>query len=134
MSTLFFPLVPFLLQVIAVGWFMAVGIYLASSGERQYKFDVDCKSQLVTKDFDSCRVTELNRTVYSFATKCSTDQTYTCEQTGCEAHCRFYKFGPTTLASWFQVRVLFLLPSHGGSQQTTAVTLLFLGSRVAQLL
>ena len=41
-STLFFPVFPFLLQIVVVGWFITVGMYLASAGERQYRLDIDC--------------------------------------------------------------------------------------------
>ncbi len=36
MSTLFFPVVPFLLQLIWIGFFVLVALFLASSGEQKY--------------------------------------------------------------------------------------------------
>ena len=44
MSTLLFPLVPFLWQFLIVGWFLLVAVYLASSGVAEYKIDLEgCK-------------------------------------------------------------------------------------------
>ena len=40
MSTLFFLLVPFLWHLLLLGWFLLVCVYLASSGEKQYKMDL----------------------------------------------------------------------------------------------
>ena len=43
MSTLFFPIVPFIWQALLLAWFLVVATYLASSGEAQYKIDLeDC--------------------------------------------------------------------------------------------
>lgn len=38
MSSLFFPLVSFLLQVVVMAWFVVTAIYLASSGTQQYSW------------------------------------------------------------------------------------------------
>ena len=47
MSTLFFPLVPFIWQFLIIVWFVLVAIFLASSGVAEYKIDLngqeDCK-------------------------------------------------------------------------------------------
>ena len=37
LSTLFFPLVPWLLQLILFAWFVAVMVYLVTSGTAEYK-------------------------------------------------------------------------------------------------
>ena len=38
MSSLFFPLVSFLLQVVVMAWFVVTAIFLASSGKQQYSW------------------------------------------------------------------------------------------------
>ena len=47
MSTLFFPLVPFVWQFLIIVWFVVVAVFLASSGVAEYKVDLngeqDCK-------------------------------------------------------------------------------------------
>ena len=37
-SSLFFPVLTFLLQLIVMAWFVVVAIFLASSGEQQFAF------------------------------------------------------------------------------------------------
>lgn len=110
MSTLCFPLVPFFLQILAVGWFMAVGMYLASSGERQYMINVECSASAVSQ---SCKINNQTEQTYSLTKMCSNiNDTYKCTDAnskvdGCTAECRFYKFGPTTMANWFQFYNVF---------------------------
>ena len=41
MSTLFFPLVPFIWQFLIIVWFVLVAIFLASSGVAEYKIDLN---------------------------------------------------------------------------------------------
>ena len=41
MSTLFFPLVPFIWQFLIIVWFVLVAIFLASSGVPEYKIDLN---------------------------------------------------------------------------------------------
>ena len=36
-SSLFFPLIPWLLQLVVVGWALLVGLYLASWGSQDYR-------------------------------------------------------------------------------------------------
>ena len=40
MSTLFFPIVPFVWQFLIIIWFVVVAVFLASSGESQYRVDL----------------------------------------------------------------------------------------------
>ena len=41
MSTLFFPVIPFLLQLVVIAFFAVVAMFLASSGEPKYVLPVD---------------------------------------------------------------------------------------------
>ena len=41
MSTLFFPLVPFIWQFLIIVWFVLVAVFLASSGVAEYKIDLN---------------------------------------------------------------------------------------------
>jgi len=36
-SSLFFPIIPFILQLVVVGWFLVVALYLSSWGEQEYR-------------------------------------------------------------------------------------------------
>jgi len=104
MSTLFFPIVPFLLQVVVVGWFVIVMMFLAGWGERQYRLDIACGSGKK----DVCKVRELNNTnIYNLQQSCSPNTSYTCQESDCSAHCMFFKFGPTTMATYFQLYNIF---------------------------
>ena len=40
MSTLFFPIVPFIWQFLIIIWFVLVAVFLASSGVAEYKTDL----------------------------------------------------------------------------------------------
>ena len=37
LSTLFFPLIPWLLQLILFAWFVVILVFLATSGEKEFK-------------------------------------------------------------------------------------------------
>ena len=41
MSTLFFPLVPFIWEFLIIVWFFCVAVFLASSGVPEYKIDLE---------------------------------------------------------------------------------------------
>ena len=46
MSTLFFPVVPFVMEVFVIGWFVLVAMYLASSGEQTFYVNTeDCEDE-----------------------------------------------------------------------------------------
>ena len=99
MSTLFFPIVPFVLEVIFVSWFIIVGLFLASSSVRQYRVDYDdsdgddpCNFNTthVIKDEDKCEYDDFENGIIQ------------CDN-GKNATCIFYKYGPTTEATYFQV-------------------------------
>ena len=105
MSTLFFPLVPFVLEVIFVAWFITVGAFLASSNEKRFHYNINHLST-VRKD---CLV---NGTKIVDGSECDGNQTLYCDKDTDDTEvdvvtCEFYKFGPTTEASYMQVYNLF---------------------------
>ena len=44
-STLFFPLVPFIWELLIIVWFFVVAVYLASSGVAEYRVDLEGKDE-----------------------------------------------------------------------------------------
>lgn len=42
MFTLGWPLVPWLLQIFVIGWFMLVGVFLATASEPVYRINQNC--------------------------------------------------------------------------------------------
>ena len=52
MSTLFFPIVPFIWQSLVIGWFLVVAIFLASSGEQQYRTDLQGNGGII---YQNCK-------------------------------------------------------------------------------
>ncbi|XP_046403794.1 choline transporter-like protein 2 isoform X2 [Ischnura elegans] len=56
-STLFFPIVPWLLQLVALAWGLSVALYLASSGKPEHRVtgvNQDCHCDTVYKPGDIC--------------------------------------------------------------------------------
>ena len=108
MSTLFFPLVPFLLEVIFVAWFITVGAFLASSSEKRFHYNINHVTRVRT---DSCEVSLDNGTDITIldGKECFDENaTWTCNNNQQDrVTCEFYKFGPTTEASYMQVYNLF---------------------------
>lgn len=100
MSTLFFPIVPFLFQVMLVAWFVAVGMFLASASEKEFQLDLDQ---------DKCNY---NGTEWKKGDRCDPDgfDAFQCEVDGSttvEVTCQFHKYGPTSEAVYMQIYNLF---------------------------
>ena len=94
-STLVFPLVPSLLQLVTISWFTLVGVYLVSSGEPQYRLELnDCPdSKCIIK----------GKPIENFAFECNPDNaSFACDDCK-EAHCIFYRYDTTSTVDWFQV-------------------------------
>jgi len=83
-SSLFFPVIPFTLQIIVVAYFGVVAAFLASTGEQRYTVSGECG---VTGD--SC------------------DPATFIESPDCS--CTFYKFTPSDLNLYLQIYNLFAL-------------------------
>ena len=105
MSTLFFPLVPFALEVIFVAWFIAVGAFLASSSEKRFHYNINH----LTRTKDDCQVTiNGTQTTITDGSECfDENEKLSCDNDVDTVTCEFYKFGPTTQASYMQVYNLF---------------------------
>merc|ERR1712141_633436 len=103
MSTLFFPVVPFLMEVVFVIWFIVVAAFLASSNVKQYQVNI-------LGDYKKC--TDYNGTEIKDGEKCNKDEfdmtEVTCEGGNLvDVSCDFYKYGPTTEATYLQIYNLF---------------------------
>ena len=61
-SVLFFPVAPFLFQAGVILWFLLVGVFLASSGDKEYKVDYKHITlfllALLKKTWDGCAKTQ----------------------------------------------------------------------------
>ena len=103
-ATLFFPIGPFLIQILVILWFVVVGMFLATSGTKEYKVvdantAVTCLNPATQKMF----VTNEKCDPTTFPTEeCSQN----CPADGCP-QCVFHKFGPSLAESWLQVLNFF---------------------------
>jgi choline transporter-like protein 2/4/5 len=93
MSTLVFPIGPFLLQGLVIIWFMLVASFLATAGDKEYRVVDGCREE-------TCRSPD---TQLPFVTgdTCLPGALANC--TACPtALCVFHKFGPRLADSWLQ--------------------------------
>ena len=96
MSTLVFPVLPFLLQTMVVLWWMVVASFLATSGNKEYRV-VDACSQ------ETCVNPDTGED-FTVGDTCEPETFQNC--TSCpESQCVFHKYGPRLADSWLQVRV-----------------------------
>ena len=92
LSSLFFPLVTFALQLVVMAWFVLVCIFLASSSEQKFEImngtsTTECPQDRVGETCDP-------------ATFNSTDLAAVCE-------CVFTQYGPNSLANYLQIYNVF---------------------------
>ena len=90
MSSVFFPILTFLLQLMVMAWFVAVCIYLASSSEQEYRFVFTGAGE---PDLQVCNV---NQTCVPE----NYNNTETCE-------CNFYKLSANELENYLQLYNVF---------------------------
>jgi len=101
-SSLFFPIIPFLLQLVVVGWFLVVALYLASWGEQEYrvafKNNVDCSS------VPGCTRTVNGSTAapYQSNDTCALQEFQPCMEQCEGAMCQFVKYTKNKDYSWMQ--------------------------------
>ena len=100
-SILFFPVFPFLVQLLVILWFLAVGSFLVTSGSKEYKV-VD-----MTATATYC-VNNATGQLYQNNEECQPDSFRAgCPDTSCTSDqcptCVFHKYGPSTAAALFQV-------------------------------
>ena len=90
MSSVFFPILTFLLQLVVMAWFVAVCIYLASSSEQEYKEVFTGSGE---PDLEVCNVNKTcDPLIYN--------NTETCE-------CNFYKLSNNELQNYLQLYNVF---------------------------
>ncbi|XP_040581973.1 choline transporter-like protein 2 [Lepeophtheirus salmonis] len=99
MSTLWYPILPFFGELVVIFWFIIVAMFFASSGEAQYRVNLngdtcaDCMNGKVPfKTGDSCHIEIFN---------CSSSPD--CKLSRCE----FFRYGPTDVANILQLINLF---------------------------
>jgi len=96
-SSLFFPIIPFLFQLVVTGWFLIVAMNLASSGESEYRVSIPestCQNAIGCASFksnDTCTVEEFSLC----ASQCK------------EATCQFSRYVKNKDFSWLQVVNVF---------------------------
>ena len=97
MSTLFFPIIPFILESIVIVWFIVVAMFLASSGEAEYRVHnldecacVNPEDDKNWKEDDECEI-----------------ETFNCNTTCPTSRCEFFRYGPTKEANYLQIYNLF---------------------------
>lgn len=101
-SIFVFPLFPFLLEVVVIVWFLAVGIFLWTSGSKEYKVVA------MTADATYCVKNVENGELYQSNEKCD-PATFRegCPETNCTTDqcplCVFHKYGPYDYYYTFQV-------------------------------
>ena len=117
-SMLFFPIVPFFAQLLVIIWFMVVGMFLATSGEKVRRLK-SCFFQSVLIILQEYKVVGMKSTdtfctnpdtseLYQNNEKCEPESFSTgCPQSSCSGdacpQCVFHKYGPSMAESWLQV-------------------------------
>ena len=121
-STLLFPLIPFLLQLVStdeinriillflqivIGWFLLVSLLITSSGEQEYSVaipeDADCSSH------SSCYFTNMSNTreMYKTSTLCTPHTFSACEKDCPAATCQFVRNVANKNYFWLQMVNIF---------------------------
>jgi len=118
-SSLFFPLLPFLLQLVVVAWFLIVALYLSSWGIPEHRIAFKDRSTNEINDGgnwtekplpnhcrDACTVSEGNMT--REGDLCEPGKfNQTCGPACPEISCQFVKYGPNKDYSWMQMINVF---------------------------
>lgn len=110
-SSLFFPLLPFLFQLVVAGWFLVVALYLSSWGEQEYRVTFKDNSP-GTCNFKAC-LKEPNSTAMSLSEDtyspyyqandtCLPDTFKGCSAACQGAKCTFVKYTKNKDYSWMQ--------------------------------
>ena len=106
-SILFFPIVPFFAQLLVIIWFCLVGMFLATSGSKEYKvvdvsatdtFCVNPTTEQLYQNNQECNPD-------TFSTSCPINNS-TCTSEHCP-NCVFHKYGPTLAETWLQIYNFF---------------------------
>jgi len=101
-SSLFFPIIPFLSQLVVVGWFLVVALYLSSWGQQEYrvafKNDKDCST------IPECSYSDNSSTIvpYKANDTCLPMDFGPCKKACPDAMCQFVKYTKNKDYSWMQ--------------------------------
>merc|ERR1711862_467112 len=106
MSTLFFPIVPFIWQFLIIIWFVIVAVFLASSGQPEYRTDLQGGGII----YDKCTI---NGKEYEENDKCdpkdfeTADPDDGCPNLNVTSACIFYARNQPSSAIYMQIYNLF---------------------------
>jgi len=106
-STLVFPIIPFLFQVLAMGWFLTVAMFLASSGIPEFRVHVP------EEDREECLKTWENSTecwnIYNASSTetCDVFMSNNCSTSCISASCNFVRYSKNSDFSWMQAYNVF---------------------------
>jgi len=95
-SSLFFPFIPFVLQLCVTCCFLLVAMYLASSGQSDYR--------VYFKD-EKCLNVECEQ--FNSNDTCTTESFSSCAQVCPHSHCQFVKYTKNSDFSWLQLVNVF---------------------------
>lgn len=97
MSTLLFPVVPFICDLVVIAWFVLLASFLASVGEQSFMLNTsDCKDPRVLSQYPRSGF------------KCDGETPPQNVTDICpEARCDFFKYGTTSLANYLQIFNVF---------------------------
>jgi len=122
-SSLFFPIIPFLLQSVVVGWFLLVALYLSSWGEQEYRVTFKDEMTGDCSSYDAClKPANMTSSTASFSTwlgpspeypssnsthfqandTCTPDTFKECKSACQGANCIFIKYTKNQDYSWMQ--------------------------------
>jgi len=96
-SSLFFPIIPFMFQLVVAGWFLVVAMYLASSGESEYRVSIPNGTCLTST---ACATYKSNDT-------CTMEKFSDCAADCSEASCNFSRYIKNNDFSWLQLVNVF---------------------------
>jgi choline transporter-like protein 2/4/5 len=114
-SSLFFPVLPFLLQLVVLAWFLVVALFLSSWGTQEYRIALKSNSTEVSLANQPCSCSWPNTTSFelqpgqlclpSTSSLLPTDggqQNATCTETCPHLECQFVKYSKNKDYSWMQ--------------------------------
>jgi len=108
-SSLFFPIIPWLFQVVVIGWFLLVSLYLSSWGSQEYR--VVIKNATFENDsnpcaqYDACKRSvdgSQDLQVYHTNDTCNLATFSNCSQVCSQATCQFVKYTRNKDYEWMQ--------------------------------
>jgi len=107
MSTLFFPFIPFVMEVIFVAWFFTVAAFLSSWNEEEFQININTLKK--TRSIDPNCTLSNGTQLHDGDTCYNQSEVITCTNTDIQvtASCQFYRYGQTTEGLYMQIYNLF---------------------------